>query len=416
MRNWLGRGSSRPRSCLTWSMFSGLNSYVPWSSSSEGSPGIMRNRTKLKTITKPRVSSACSVLPRMYRRVPTPVPLDPPSRSGSVPWTLAAPETVRPRRRRRRLGSSSAGESDRRVVLGGRDPYDAHPEPARRVALDDGVRARRVDPFDDRLHRDGGIPSLDIAEHHTGRRIPGGDPSLRRRPCLDRGRKLGAPDERFLGFRHVDQRHVARGESVAVSLPGADPPSVRLEQRDGTISVSVGDVEQVVRPCSQRSVARGLCAQEVLDESPDNGGHGETVFGAPRLERAVRSLGQPNGERLMFGTRGNDGHRWCDQLERRGCRVSNSHLQRSGWPPATGSEIEPRSEQEPHDDRPILLGESVERLLDQSSRALALGDRPSHIAMISPDIIAGPAHLPSGDGPMAPVGRPRGPGQPPRAI
>ncbi len=61
-RNCWGRGLSRPSSCVTCATFSGLNAAVPRSNRAAGSPGMTRNRKKLKTMTKARVSSACSTL------------------------------------------------------------------------------------------------------------------------------------------------------------------------------------------------------------------------------------------------------------------------------------------------------------------------------------------------------------------
>jgi hypothetical protein len=132
---------------------------------------------------------------------------------------------------------------------------------------------------------------------------------------------------------------------------------------------------------------RALCPQEVLYESPYDRGHGESMFGAPRFERGVLFLWQSNGERLMLAARRNDRHLRPHEFHCCGCRVPTyCCFQGSGWLSVTKPEVKPRSEQKPDNDGPIPLGKPVEGLMDESSRPLALRDRPSHITMISLDI------------------------------
>jgi hypothetical protein len=78
----------------------------------------------------------------------------------------------------------------------------------------------------------------------------------------------------------------------------------------------------------------------------------------------------------------NDRHRWPNRRKSNPCGhgVLNGGFQGSGRLNATGSEVEPGSEQEPHNDRAIPLRKSVESLLDQSSGPFTLRDRTRHIA------------------------------------
>ena len=64
---------------------------------------------------------------------------------------------------------------------------------------------------------------------------------------MNRCRELDTTDELRLGRGQVDQGEIAASEHVAIAFVATDPPHLRLEKRGGLQSVSVGEVEQVVR-------------------------------------------------------------------------------------------------------------------------------------------------------------------------
>jgi hypothetical protein len=64
---------------------------------------------------------------------------------------------------------------------------------------------------------------------------------------MDRCRELGATDELCLGGRQIDQGEVAGGKRVTVSLIAIESPHIRPEKCGRLSSVSLGEVEQIVR-------------------------------------------------------------------------------------------------------------------------------------------------------------------------
>jgi hypothetical protein len=64
---------------------------------------------------------------------------------------------------------------------------------------------------------------------------------------MDRCRELDAADELCLRGRQVDQGEIAGGKRVAMSLFAIDRPHLRPEKRSRPLSVSLGEVEQIMR-------------------------------------------------------------------------------------------------------------------------------------------------------------------------
>jgi hypothetical protein len=63
---------------------------------------------------------------------------------------------------------------------------------------------------------------------------------------MNRCRELGATDELCLGSRQVDEGEIPGGKCVTVPLVATDSPHLRAKKVGGPLSVSVGEVEQIV--------------------------------------------------------------------------------------------------------------------------------------------------------------------------
>src|SRR5262249_19051822 len=86
-----------------------------------------------------------------------------------------------------------------------------------------------------------------MRQQHSALRIAGIRLGLRGCPMVNRCREFGATDELCLGGRQVDQGEITWGKSVAMSLVATDPPCLRLEKHTDLLSISVGEVEQIMR-------------------------------------------------------------------------------------------------------------------------------------------------------------------------
>jgi hypothetical protein len=64
---------------------------------------------------------------------------------------------------------------------------------------------------------------------------------------MDRARHLDATDEMRRRSRQVDQCEISGSKLVAMPLPATDPQHLRPEKRLCPSSISVGEVEQIVR-------------------------------------------------------------------------------------------------------------------------------------------------------------------------
>jgi hypothetical protein len=137
---------------------------------------------------------------------------------------------------------------------------------------------------------------------------------------------------------------------------------VRVERSDGRRSP--------LRLSARGGLGRGrpLSSKEVLHEAAHHRRHRESVLRAPSLERRMLLFGQANGKGLMLSAGGNDRHRRRPgrdpDADSGRNRLQHSGFQRPRRLHTPESEIEPRSEQEPHNYCPISLGESVQRLLN----------------------------------------------------